>query len=257
LCKNTDSSVPIIQTVLPTSNGTEIKEKIVKIKSSITAVAAVFSVALYFAPAANAQEKPNTKKDEKPAPVMVTINEGDTLSSIADAHNSTYVRIFNANDFISNPDVINAGQQVRIPTADEQLPDRLSSLAAVASYAPAAQPTVGKYYSTVPSRGYYVDSSGNTYYNGYCTWYAKNRRPDLPNMLGNGGQWTANAAARGYATGSAPRAGAIAESPGHVAYVESVNPNGTMVISEMNGPAGFGKVDSRTVPSSGYSYIYK
>jgi surface antigen len=228
----------------------------VKIRSSLAAVAAVFSMALIFAPSTFAEEKTNTKKDEKPAIVMVDIKEGDTLTSIADAHNSTYVRIFDANDFITNPDIINVGDKVRIPTADEQLPDRMAAATAVSVSATVAQPTVGKYYSNVPSRGYYVDSAGNTYYNGYCTWYAKNRRPDLPNMLGNGGQWVANAAARGYATGSAPRAGAIAEIPGHVAYVESVNPDGTMVISEMNGPAGFGKTDTRTVASSGYKYIY-
>lgn len=99
-------------------------------------------------------------------------------------------------------------------------------------------------------------SAGNTYYYGYCTWYAKQRRPDLPNRLGNGGQWVANAAAQGYATGSAPRAGAVAETTGHVAYVESVNGDGTIVISEMNGPAGWGVVGTRTVPASQYRYIY-
>ena len=66
-----------------------------------------------------------------------------------------------------------------------------------------------------------------------------------------------NAAAQGYATGTTPRAGAIAEMPGHVAYVESVNGDGTLVISEMNGPAGFGVVGTRTVPASTYfGYIY-
>lgn len=60
----------------------------------------------------------------------VTINPGDTLSSIAAAHQSDYVRVFNANEHIANPDMINAGDQVRIPTADEQLPDRLGALTA-------------------------------------------------------------------------------------------------------------------------------
>lgn len=49
-------------------------------------------------------------------------------------------------------------------------------------------------------------------------------------MLGNGGQWVANAAAQGYATGSTPQIGAIAETAGHVAYVEAVNPDGTVVL---------------------------
>jgi surface antigen len=227
------------------------------IKSSLTAVIAVFSVVLFFAPAANAQEKTDTKKAEKPPAVMVTVQPGDSLSSIAEAQSTTYVRIYNANDFIVNPDLINPGDKVRIPTADETLPDRL---AASVQYTQPAYTATSRTTQNVANRSSapqkYSSSVGNTYYYGYCTWYAKNRRPDLPNMLGNGGQWVANAAARGYATGTAPRAGAIAETVGHVAYVESVNGDGTIVISEMNGPAGFGVIGTRTVPASQYRYIY-
>lgn len=218
----------------------------------IAAVAVVFSVALIFAPSAHAEKQKQTKKDEQ-TPVTVVVQPGDSLTSIAEANHTTYVRIFNANESVTNPDLINPGDQLRIPKDDEQLPDRF---AGIQTAAPANEVVAGQHYSHVPQKGYYVDSAGNTYYNGYCTWYAKNRRPDLPNRLGNGGQWVANATARGYATGSTPRAGAIAEMPGHVAYVESVNADGTMVISEMNGPAGFGNVGTRTVPSSQYRYIY-
>lgn len=99
-------------------------------------------------------------------------------------------------------------------------------------------------------------SANNTYAWGQCTWYAKNKRPDLPNGLGNGGQWVANAAARGLATGATPRAGAIGEQPGHVVYVESVNGNGTVNISEMNYNGGVGVVHYRTVAASAFTYIY-
>ncbi len=208
------------------------------IKSGLTALIAVFSVVFIFAPPANAQEKKDTKKDEKPPAVMVTITEGDSLSVIADTHNTTYVRIYDANEFIVNPDIINPGDQVRIPTADETLPDRLASIQEPAPVIYSSTPRATKSTSNYIPK--YSSSAGNTYAYGYCTYYAKQRRPDLPNMLGNGGQWVANAAARGIATGSTPRAGAIAEIPGHVAYVESVNGDGTMVISDMNGPAGFG-----------------
>lgn len=103
---------------------------------------------------------------------------------------------------------------------------------------------------------YRASSSGNTYAWGYCTWYAKSMRPDLPNNLGNGGQWVANAARQGFATGSTPRAGAIGEQPGHVVYVKSVNKNGTVNISEMNYNGGVGVVHHRTVPASMFRYIY-
>lgn len=224
------------------------------IKSSLAALTAVFSVVFFLAPSAHA-EQAKTTTQTKPTPVMVTVQPGDTLSSIADANNTTYVRIFDANDTITNPDLINPGEQFRIPTADEQLPDRMAAVTAPQPVAYQAAPASNSAPRSA-AKPVYASSAGNTYYYGYCTWYAKQRRPDLPNMLGNGGQWVANAAARGYATGTTPRAGAIAEMPGHVAYVESVNGDGTIVISEMNGPAGWGAIDTRTMPASQYRYIY-
>lgn len=112
------------------------------------------------------------------------------------------------------------------------------------------------YSQSVAAAPSFGSSAGNTYTWGQCTWYAKNKRPDLPNSLGNGGQWVANAAALGFATGSKPRAGAIGEQPGHVVYVESVNKNGTVNISEMNYNGGIGKVHTRTVAASTFKYIY-
>ena len=101
-----------------------------------------------------------------------------------------------------------------------------------------------------------TNSPGNSYAYGYCTWYAKSKRPDLPNNLGNAGQWVANAAQQGFATGSTPRAGAIGSQPGHVVYVESVNSDGTVNISEMNYNGRVGVVHNRTVAASTFTYIY-
>ncbi|NLA42535.1 LysM peptidoglycan-binding domain-containing protein [Candidatus Saccharibacteria bacterium] len=61
---------------------------------------------------------------------MVQINPGDTLEAIATAHDTTYVRIFNANPHIANPDLINAGDSVRIPAESEELPDRFGEIQA-------------------------------------------------------------------------------------------------------------------------------
>lgn len=103
----------------------------------------------------------------------------------------------------------------------------------------------------------YVRSSGvagNTYSPGYCTWYAKNMRPDLPNNLGNADTWVARAAAQGLPTGSEPRVGAIGQQGMHVVYVEAVD--GDMVtISEMN-YHGLWSMNTRTVSASSFSYIY-
>lgn len=136
--------------------------------------------------------------------------------------------------------------QKPLPIKSEPKIDQLQEIAAIATEAKGAA-----------SGGYRMVSDGrNTYAWGQCTWYAKNKRPDLPNALGNGGQWVARAAALGYATGSTPRAGAIGEEPGHVVYVESVNGDGSVNISEMNYNGGVGVVHTRTTSASEFRYIY-
>jgi surface antigen len=98
-----------------------------------------------------------------------------------------------------------------------------------------------------------------------CTWWAYEKRPDIFNYAKahgdrntwNGGQWLANATAAGELTGKTPQAGALgvflpyrhgSYGYGHVFYVESVNPNGTITISEYNWrPLSFG---TRTIPAS-------
>ncbi len=211
---------------------------------------------------ASATDDKATKKTEDS---VVTVVAGDTLESIATKYKRTYVELFNANASIINPNAIDVGDIVRIPKETEELPNRYDEFVA-SQVVYQAQPVTyvyGNYNapsyvanSATNDYTYRGSSVGNTYYQGYCTWYAKDRRPDLPNMLGNGGQWVNNAAAQGYATGSTPQVGAIAETAGHVTYVEAVNNNGTITISEMNGAAGFGNVGTRTVSANDYRYIY-
>ncbi len=75
-----------------------------------------------------------------PAPVMVTVEKGDSLSKIAKAHNTTWTRLFDANTTISDPNVINPGDQIRIPEPNEQLAHREAPKAAPAPK-PAANTT--------------------------------------------------------------------------------------------------------------------
>lgn len=70
-----------------------------------------------------AQEQTQTETQE-PQQVIVEVNKGDSLSKIAKAHDSTYQRIFYANTFIENPNVIHPGEKVRIPSNDEELAER-------------------------------------------------------------------------------------------------------------------------------------
>lgn len=103
-----------------------------------------------------------------------------------------------------------------------------------------------------------VTGAANGFYYGYCTWWVAHKR-FIP-WRGNAAQWWWNARPFGYAEGQTPRPGAVmvmgvsSTSPdGHVAYVESVNGDGSFVVSEMNWwgvpGGGWGRVDYRTVTS--------
>ncbi len=215
-------------------------------------------------------EKKYTKSNSSKV-VKVTVKSGETLSSIAKDHKTTYMRLFNANKNIQNPNTIDIGDKVRIPKKGEKLPNRLEKILAMPQtevpavtqqqiayyYGPATNEQTYQ-YAAQASQSYYggASTNGNSYAKGFCTWWVKEKRGDLPNMLGNGGQWSGNAAAQGYKTGSAPRAGAVAEQAGHVAYVESVNKNGSVNVSEMNYAGGIGQVNRRTVAANTFSYIY-
>jgi surface antigen len=200
--------------------------------------------------------KPVASPPEAPAapPVVTyTVVAGDSLSKISTDHNTTWVRLFNKNSQIANPDILQAGEIITIPAPEEVLAERpLPEPVApqAADVATSAMP------ARLASRTQSASSSaGNTYAPGYCTWYAKNRRPDLPNRMGNAISWVSSAASLGFATGSAPRSGAIGQQGNHVVYVESVNGDGTVTVSEMN-YKGLFVVSSRTVPASNFSYIY-
>lgn len=221
------------------------------IKSTFAALAVVFSVVLFMAPSAAAQEKSTDKPEVKP-PIIVVVQPGDTLTSIAEAHGTTYARLYDANDFISNPDQIDIGNQVRIPAADETLSDRLSSYQAQAAAAPRATYTTQRYTSApVNSSSYYV---GNGM---WCTDYVHSKRPDVA-IYGNAGyNWINSAQAAGKATGKTPQAGAVAVTNGHVAYVESVNGDGSYVVSEMGWNYKAGSYNQRTVqPGAFGGFIY-
>lgn len=97
----------------------------------------------------NQQDAPKTSSKTStqdvatlPAPVLITVQEGDSLSTIAATQNSTWQRIYDANETIVNPDVINPGQQLRIPTPDEVLTSRPLSQSVVATTATTTAPAV-------------------------------------------------------------------------------------------------------------------
>ena len=186
----------------------------------------------------------------------MAVQAGDSLSSIADANGTTWVRIFNKNTAIANPDAIDVGMELVIPEASEELTDRYAEYAAAQ---PVAAPTQA--VSTYTTRSYSskpVNSS--SYYVGNGMWrtdYVHSRRPDVA-VYGNAGYgWIGSAQAAGKSTGSTPQAGAVAVMNGHVAYVESVNSDGTYVVSEMGWNYQAGNYNKRTVtPGTFGQFIY-
>lgn len=186
------------------------------------------------------EPKPN------PEPRKYTVVENDNLSKIAAEQNTTWPRLWNKNSDLTNPDLIHIGQVILIPDESEVLADR--PVPQVVRASPTAAPVAPR--GVVP---------GNNYAPGNCTWYVKSRRADLPNDLGNANTWYARAAAYGLPVGSQPRAGAVGTTTagdlGHVVYVERVNGDGSILISEMNF-AGLYSQRSRTAQAYEFRYIY-
>lgn len=65
-----------------------------------------------------------TQNDSPKPTTNVVVSPGDSLTIIAQAHETTFVRLYAANEKITNPDLIYPGDSLRVPAADEQLPDR-------------------------------------------------------------------------------------------------------------------------------------
>lgn len=208
-------------------------------------------------PSAPKDKSNETKSIEQSTYAIVAA--GDSLASIAEKYNTTWTRIFDANESLSNPNTIDIGQKLRIPSAEEVLPDRSSAI--VAAQQAAASSTLSARTSTVTTRSYSskpINSSSYYVGNGmWCTDYVHSRRPDVA-VYGNAGYgWISSAQAAGKSTGSAPRAGAVAVTNGHVAYVESVNNDGSYTVSEMGWNYRAGNYNKRTVrPGTFGQFIY-
>lgn len=114
---------------------------------------------------------------------------------------------------------------------------------------------------------------GGIHPEGECTYYVDNRRREIGtplenSRLGDAGSWVPKAEASDMSTGNAPSAGAVMVYDycqlnvscryGHVAFVETVNEDGSIVVSEMNWEA-HNVINYRTVSASDaeqLEYIY-
>ncbi len=96
---------------------------------------------------------------------------------------------------------------------------------------------------------------------GNCTWYIYNRLDQLGapipyRMMGNGGEWAYYAQRYGYNVSKTARVGTVMSTQGgygHVAFVEQVNSDGSIVVSEMN-YGGLYRLSTRTISASEAAY---
>lgn len=173
--------------------------------------------------------------------IVYTVKSGDTPSSIANRYSADEGQVIALNDAEING--LQPGDQIIIPNG---------RIAPVVTYS-----SFSSYSSFTANYG------GNGYDYGWCTYYAASKVA-VPTNWGNANTWDDYARLSGWTVSSRPVAGAIAQTDamsylGHVAYVEAVSDDGSMMkYSDMNGIAGWGRVGySDWVPATTFQhYIY-
>jgi len=186
--------------------------------------------------------------------VLYTVKGGESIVGIASRYGVSPALIESYNNVIDEE--LKPGMRIMIPDG-----------AGPAMPTPDPKPETqiaggGRNQSSSGSAPQIVSSSSgpNRFPYGYCTWWVASKRYVPWN--GNAWQWYGNSIAYGKSVGRTPVAGAVMvtwESPvGHVAYVESVNGDGSFNVSEMNF-SGWGRVSRRTtsvgqVPFIGFIY---
>ena len=233
-----------------------------------------------------------------------TVKSGDSLSSIAAKHGTTYQKIMSLNG-LSNF-TIYPGQKLKVSgststsgsttsgkttTYTVKSGDSLSAIAA--KYGTTYQKIMSlnglKNFNIYPgqklkvsgsaSSGGSTGSTGSTGYKtpvfnhsnlydwGQCTWHVFNKRAQIGKGIStywwNANNWDNAAPGDGYTVDHRATVGSILQSDlgyyGHVAFVESVNSNGSITVSEMNYSASPGITTYRTIPVSqvsSYKYIH-
>ncbi|HEV2966879.1 MAG TPA: CHAP domain-containing protein [Candidatus Dormibacteraeota bacterium] len=176
---------------------------------------------------------------------------GDTFTNLANRYHvdAQSVVDFNRLRFAAD-DPLPAGLELVVPAG--RGPDLAP---ATQSSRPAAE-FRGRGYTLLGPGPIVPVAAGNRFAFGNCTYYVYNRR-QIP-WQGDAWAWYGNAQAMGFATGRTPRPGSIMvtweSGYGHVAYVESVNPDGSWVVAEMNWVA-FNTVDRRLIHPGGVPLI--
>lgn len=171
--------------------------------------------------------------------IVYTVKAGDTPAKLSQRYQADEGQIISLND--AEISGLKVGERIIIPNGRIE----------------AAPITYGVFTAAY---------GGNGYDYGWCTYYVASKVA-VPTNWGNADTWDDYARLSGWNVASRPptpwRAGIIAQTDigfgGHVAYVEAVSPDGSMIkYSDMAGIAGWGRVGySGWVPASTFPhYIY-
>ncbi len=179
---------------------------------------------------------PNQKLSIPPVTgIVYTVVAGDTVDSLAAKYKASADKITAFND--AEIGGLKPGEQIIIP-------DGMVTPVYVAPKAATVIVAATTSYAWGGSAIY----GYNGYDYGYCTWYVANRIA-VPANWGNASTWDNLAPSAGWNVSNTPVVGGIGQTDiggggaGHVAYVEAVSEDGTMIkYSDMNGIAGFGRV---------------
>lgn len=200
--------------------------------------------------------------------IVYTVKANDTVESIAEKYGSNAAEIIALNDL----EVSGVSEGMRIVVKGGSLPEteRPEYVAPVVRRPAATTPTTTYTYTYLGNSserqnmevvGYFY-GLGGPYGAGQCTQWAWYKRQDLPGQLGNANAWARNAAAYGYRVDRTPAAGAIFQTGsgwyGHVGYVEAVNADGSIIVSEMNYGIPY-RVIRSTIPAGAvgnFNYIH-
>lgn len=197
--------------------------------------------------------------------VVYTAKAGDTAESIAAKYGADASVITTYNDLeISG---VTEGLRVVVPGGvlpDTERPGYVAPRAPRSGGSGNAAVSNGAAYA-----GFRAGTVGNRYAYGNCTWWVYERRAAIGRPVGsfwgNGKSWALSGASAGHAVNNSPAVGAVLVETagyfGHVAIVESINGDGSIVISEMNNSAygGFNIVNDRTISAgqaSSYQYVH-
>ena len=192
--------------------------------------------------------------------IVYLVKSSDTIESIAKTYGSTVKEIELLNDLETSG--IAAGMRIFIKNGTLPLKERPEYVAPTYTYSYSYYGDTSE-RKNIQSLGYRYGLGGR-YVAGQCTQWAWYNRQDLPGNLGNANAWARNAAAQGFPVDHTPRAGDIFQTNigwyGHVGYVEAVNGDGSIVVTEMNYYYRSFLVIRATIPASAvknFNYIHK